>query len=551
MYTSVQAQNTNPTPYQKKQLELSKKWFQILSGSEMTMADELFYEKLASGQETNDFLLGLVIINYAMTHSKSQCEKVFTQMNKEFKDAEKLKNATDFRLEKEAKLKKELIEKQKLLRNAQEAYERTDKGQIYKSINVEFYNWNQKGEFEKEIDYINRIKNNSVSAFDSICLLQISNRIEMLNDINWTKELSNYNSEDEKYTIKFTINNTVINCIYDISISEAKKFKEKWYSLNFEIDNYNWSFINNNLCPTVITLKNKVNNRYYNRVYENNSDDENRLIKYDFEVTEPLLKEIIIYFDSLGLENNMLSGYLFKYSNAKEIKEKQEVEQRNIDSIIIAQYNQKLDSIYDMYNVKLLNFKYNISKDTLTRTIKLITIIDIDNEYEKSVENVNYKYESLYSELNNNFRVAYESCYSYFVDSDEFENYYIKGKFIYVAEVEKRKVIKYLNDNLNFITTMDFQREEKKNIGSTLSEHYNGETRDYDEINDKRKRILSSIKNCRYESYYNQVLEFVIFNNKDMNKEWKKNGNLFTDKQEFYEAYIQNDYKSILKEKKK
>ena len=132
IFYTVYSQNIQPTPYQKKQLELSKKWFQILTGYQMSMTDEAFYEQMTAGKDANDFVLGLAIFNYAATHSKSQCEKVFTQMGNEFKQAEKLKNATDFRLEKEAKERKLKLEQEKKLLAEQEAYPKTDVGNIRK-----------------------------------------------------------------------------------------------------------------------------------------------------------------------------------------------------------------------------------------------------------------------------------------------------------------------------------------------------------------------------------------------------------------------------------
>jgi len=124
------AQNIKPTAYQKRQLELSKKYFQIFYGYNMTMADEAFYNQLAEGNDAQEFLLAMGILSYAMNNSEAQVKKVLTQMEYEYEQAEKLKTAVDYQREKDAK------------------YAKTDAGKIKAQIKEEFENWNKKGEFE-------------------------------------------------------------------------------------------------------------------------------------------------------------------------------------------------------------------------------------------------------------------------------------------------------------------------------------------------------------------------------------------------------------------
>jgi hypothetical protein len=311
----VFAQKIQPTPYQKKQLEISKKWFQILAGYGMTMSDEIFYEQITAGKEANDFVLGLAIFNYAMTHSKTQCKNVFTQMKNEFKQTEKLKNATDFRLEKEAKERKAKEEREKKLRIEQEAYERTDVGSIRKSILTDFEKWNQKGEFEKEADYLERLKTQSKIEFDGICLEQIKNKINDLNLYNWEKELSAYNSEGEFFIVTFKINDLEWQSKINIPISQAPNFKSNWSDLEFEINDLDWCFVDNSLYPTSVALRNR--------------DEENS--KYKFPLSLKNQTEISFSFDNLEIDNQYLKGYIFKYSNAQAISE--QVEKQRLDSL--------------------------------------------------------------------------------------------------------------------------------------------------------------------------------------------------------------------------
>jgi len=109
----------------------------------------------------------------------------------------------------------------------------------------------------------------------------------------------------------------------------------------------------------------------------------------------------------------------------------------------------------------------------------------------------------------------------------------------------------YLSVNSQFIESMDFQKEKKEPISPPSVYGYSTPTIDYTEINKKRKSILSAISESKTKLYYSQILDFVIETNKDMNKEWNKNGQYFENKSEFYNAYISDDYKKILKENKK
>lgn len=296
-FSALLAQSTQPTPYQKKQLELSKKYFQIFYGYRMTMADEVFYEQLAQGEDAQEFLLAMGILSYAMSNSEAQVKKVLTQMKNEYAAAEKLKNATDIRLEKEAKVRKEQAEKERKLLAEQEAYAKTDVGSIQKNIKSEFEKWNQKGEFEKEIDYAERLRSQSRTAFDGLCLEEIKSKIKGFNFYYWTKELSTYDSENEFFTVLFKTNGVEWQGKINIPISQAEKFKSNWSNLRMKIDDYDWRFVENSLCPTLIVLENERENS-----------------NYEFPLTAQNQSEILYYFDDLEIDNSYLEGHIFKFT---------------------------------------------------------------------------------------------------------------------------------------------------------------------------------------------------------------------------------------------
>jgi hypothetical protein len=105
---------------------------------------------------------------------------------------------------------------------------------------------------------------------------------------------------------------------------------------------------------------------------------------------------------------------------------------------------------------------------------------------------------------------------------------------------------------------MDFLKEKKESAGYAIGRglleiatNSNISAKDYTTENEIRKNILSIITNCQNKPYYNQVIDIVIETNKNLNKEWAKNGQYFENKAEFYTAYLSEDYKKILKDKKK
>ncbi len=578
------AQNTQPTPYQKKQLELSKKYFEIFYGYRMTMADEAFYEQLTKGKEAQEFLLALGILGYTTKHSEEQCKKVFAQMANEYKHAEKLKNATDFRLEKEAKALKAKREKERQLRIEQEAYARTDVSNIQVNIKSEFDKWNQKGEFEKEADYAERLKLQSQIAFEEICIKQIKDRINYYSDgYSLKKELSNYDSENEFFVITFKINGVEWQNKINIPISQAQVFKTNWSDLYFKIDDYDWCFVENSLCPTVVILEFRTNNS-----------------EYKFLLPIKNRSDILFSFDDLEINNPYLTGYVFKYSNAKAIVEKAKKAKQQLDSLELAPYNQRLDTIFQNYNLQLLQNPYNIDKKVMKSFDKIETNLKADyygtltevrqrkfNEYKSNIE-------KKFKDLNNNFdrelKLSNPIEYSriYFTQNPEKKNEADKKYLECRCDYPKRE-----NFDLKFITgglydcncrELEYHKNEKlfaskeefdiffdkgdevlqkevsdrtlKKEEDYILNYFHSQSRgieklDFkDALKDEPVNIfVINIKNCQNKPYYTQVLDFVIETNKGLDKEWTKNGQFFENKMSFYNAYI-SDYKKILNELK-
>ena len=335
------------TAYQKKILEIEKKYVKkiLIADGKWTQRSEaeLFY---ADADYLGTVLaLGLI--------SSPQYIEGF---KREIKQVEKLKTAVDFQREKEvktknelgskvAKTKKEKEEKERKLQEQRESFERTDFGKIKKSIKETFKIWNQKGEFEKEADYEERLKNKSKEAFFQICIEQVKSKI---NNIAYgyylEKDLSLYNSEKEMFTITFKFNEVEWHNNISIPIAKAQEFKNNWDDLKFEIDDYDWCFVNNSLCPILVVFKyseaksiNALNYEKYNEKLDSIFNEYNRQLTqnpYNFE------KKIITSHNKIknkgNLENNFNSSVdsinLDFININEEIEQKKaEIEQKKVE----------------------------------------------------------------------------------------------------------------------------------------------------------------------------------------------------------------------------
>lgn len=316
-FNGMYAQQQQKTAYEKKLMEITEKYFKILYdyNQQLSMYDKAKLDMITDGEEAREFILGIGILSYAANHSETEVKRMVTQIENDLKQAEKLKTPIDFQREKERKTLA-----------TQAEYEKTDAGTIKKNIKATFELWNQKGEFEKQADYEERLQKQSQNAFTKTCIEQIKNKVRNYSDYYaLSKELLPYNADNEFFIIKFKINGIEWQSKINIPIANAEKFKNNWSDLKFEINDFDWCFVENALCPTLITIT------------ESNS-------KYQITLPVQNQKEITYSFDDLGISNSYLKGFVFKYTDAKSIELKIVREKTIKDSI----ENQVFDTVEEM-----------------------------------------------------------------------------------------------------------------------------------------------------------------------------------------------------------
>ncbi len=253
------------------------------------------------------------------------------RMKKELKSAERLKTTVDFQRERQKKLEEEQ-------KQAKEKYEQSDLGIIIKEVKYSFEKWAQKGEFEKQEDFYNRLKNQSKEKFQFFCVSEIEKKVEYWSG---SGDIFSYNSEKEFFPMSFEAGNQKWETNVNVPIDEAKNFKNNW---GWDIDNF--GIVNNNLFPTIILLE------YRGKVYKK------------LTVTLKGLTDIRIPFDKLGINNEFLNGYIFNYAIDKKEVEKRKEQKKEEQRIV---YNKKLVSTLNAYNEELLKNPRNGRKHQIAK----------------------------------------------------------------------------------------------------------------------------------------------------------------------------------------
>lgn len=603
------SQNQEKTAYEKRVTELTIKYFSICYygyNKPLSMFEKAELEMYTNGEEARKFILGLGIINYAMNHTEAEVKKLVAQIDSDFKAADKLKTSVDYQREKEAKLKKEQLANERKLKETREAYLKTDKGRIHNNIALSFEKWNRKGEFEKEADYKERLKYQSKNAFDKICYDQLKKRISEINnnlDYNFKKEISTYNSEGEYFNLSFKYNGISWQNKFSIPISNAVEFKEKWTKLKVSIDNYNWCFVENSMLPTLVTLQEFESYEYYGFERE---QTQKPIKTYSFPYTQKNHSEITIEFDELNIDNEFLKGYVFRFSEIKLIEDAIIKEEIRLDSLELASFNIKLDSLFTNLNKDLLANPYNIDKKILTDYRKIEN--DLKPDYDESITQLRqWKFEQLksqlqidYAYLNDNFErnlktknpseyciiyfdlnpakkkeadLEHIECRCVFSNRLDFDLKFIEGKLssCNCREKEFQKNGGLFSNKQDFDFFYDkgdeeylkeleirkLKKEEELAIADIRNNSSTIENLDFRDIylksssNEYAANYFKKIAQYKTKPYYLVVVETLIEVNKALNKEWQKNGQFFDSKTDFYESYTSGEYKQKLKERKK
>jgi hypothetical protein len=204
------------------------------------------------------------------------------------KDAEKLKNSVDLKIDAEKKAKEDnekmlieekkqkeiqiqeekkkqeqiALQKERELQNARrieeekkQYFDNSDYVSIINDVSTKFDNWLKKGEFEKTEDFNNRLEFRQM-IFDSICHKIILEEID--HQMNPEIELGQYNPDKEYFPVVISYRKLNFKDTININIADAEKFKNQTqsYSIIFSEKEQDWTIIDYYFSPLRMYVKN-------------------------------------------------------------------------------------------------------------------------------------------------------------------------------------------------------------------------------------------------------------------------------------------------------
>lgn len=367
------AQQDTLTPYQKKVLEINIKYYCKIyynkPYSSLSLSEQEIVEFELLDQAKAKALIYLGLAAYATEHSGNAADQLVSDYENEINAAAKLKNKTDLeRDEREAE--------QKAKEKRQEEIKGTDYGDVIRELSKAFSKWCEKGEFEKQDVWYQRLMQQSEKIFTNLCNKIIPVKANcckgVSNDYTHTSGLLKYDSEEEVFL--FSFDELVLKLA--IPISNAEQFKTK---MGDNCDNYsislssmqnlfshcffvshkasNYKLVHYKIFPKEIVfynlertdIINGTNYKYQNdccsfpNKYENykweklqwqelpyNEEDSMKLLNQWGRTTITIpccvrenvnpqleIEDVIIYFDDLGFDFPYMNGSSYNYTKQK------------------------------------------------------------------------------------------------------------------------------------------------------------------------------------------------------------------------------------------
>lgn len=469
----------NQTPYQVKVEQLSRDFYKDVG------LDKNIINKIIKDDNDLDSVLLLDEVRYKFSYfASSDYGKIrILKFESDMQDAKKLKNKIDIENDLKNKQKKEqetklILEKKREI-ELKDYYEKSDFVSIQKRIKSDFENWLTKSEFEKNIEYENRIKK-SAQVFDSISYNVIQEKIAKYKLNNNIKiELQNYDAEKELYYLKLLINNTIVNNTIKIKPSDAEFFKNiisNRHELNlFPESSEKWFLKNYNLCPPKLQLE--------------ITDNEILSIEISFDEGDKHLNFNTADLDILKNTHKILS---YNNSNYIDHKKKQSSDDYNlyIDKAISFR---KSNDFYEALKYFELAYEINPNKDLTKFISELKKDINDINEKKVKLENLSNSISNRLSTLNrksNELKKTIESS----VNKKASQNY--------------SDVISFLSNNLQKELTLKETFQNLKNDDIKWTNIHEDSYLYYLNL-DKEIKIWENFNDKINRLYYNGSLDFL------------------------------------------
>lgn len=206
-----------------------------------------------------------------------------------------------------------------------------------------------------------------------------------------------------------------------------------------------------------------------------------------------------------------------------------------------------MDSLVSIVNNKLATNKYNVNQyrieshralDNHNDTQSFLTwATEITTERKRIGDQIMRERSKIWSQNKDVFNE----------NTNEFDKYYCQGMEYFNANIEYLRILKYLEDNTNRIAAIDFKKHK---FDSALTGEYDTK-KNIEDINSFGVNVVNMVYTCKGSSYYAKIINILMTNNLSLSAEYEKKGDKFSSEVDFYEAFISDKYKDILKSKKK
>lgn len=283
------------TPYQRRSNQIILKYYKILAQGS---GDRRFALLGYNSPDVAKAGFNLAYMEYSYKHGTAAAKRLVNAANAELRAAEKLKNSAD---------------------RLREFYE-TDKGMVYKTVKDKFALWMQKGEFEKQADFEERLRDSTKIKFGEICEDAFNDITDVLlhgskdnsedEKIKLEKQLDTYDSENEQFTMYCTSHGAYTAVVkLHIPISEAQDFKETFEANNIFIDKIkDGVFVGNIFVPTVLVISRIGHDKLYLVKADGIID-----LNTEARVDSNKMEKFTVPFDKLNIDCDALKGYVYQH----------------------------------------------------------------------------------------------------------------------------------------------------------------------------------------------------------------------------------------------
>lgn len=572
------------TAYQKKAYQIYEKYYTLFKDGYshgLNMTESIMFSM------DPEAMTAMAAMSALEWFPMNKLNQYINQMEKELEQAESLMTPEE--------------QKKKAEQDAIKARQKTSVGYLEMAIQANLMQWAVKGEFEKTTDYQKRLQEECNIHFTTACNEYFPKASFDVKPLKYDADKEQYDF-DIKYTLQFTGKSFThdITVAIPIDVDAARYLSQN--TPKIPIVDCVWGTYENNITP--LSYKITINKKTYTATTKATDlvikgaeivpdITELKSLSYNYsamrrqyiESKSQLLAEIEQYNNRMAEQDAITQNKIQSspyYNRVPEYKKKDFIKSfepkhfTNADDITV---------IEDYYTQIHANSGETSNSDPLRPIKEYLKQNDrqkfVEAYFEEHPDSVQflqqewldyqcyYEYQYIYQfviayldgKLNPSNRDCREKAwnkYSKYYDSkEEFEIDFYKGQEAlnehkYICEQQEKKVEdikRYLNADVanpaNKIPIAGAFTPATKSISSMNLQGAN-------ESNNKYIQAMAQIYNglAAYPKYQEKAANLIVSESEKAQKEYEKNGSVFSSKAEFVTAYFDSDYKKILKSKK-